>query len=234
MGPMKHSRSKLMMCAFWGAGVALAFAMSASAQAIKNREVEGVFFLKQHSFTDPTKSTWAMEYRSASSNSQIILITTREGQSLRLLRGQVPDMIPYPGRGRITQAEALVLCDVALEKYPQYRALLTNVRKAWVRVGDSDYNQYAEPSLARQGLMDRVIDRMASEGERIQGEVAARPVQPFHTNSLLEPKPSPTPAAEASRTAEENSATEDDYISNLQKQAEEYTRQLRELQGGGE
>ncbi len=186
----------------------------ASAQALKNPNIDGVLFFKEHSFTDPAEGTWPIEYRSAASNGQIILITTREGRRVRGLLGQVPDVIPYPGRGGVTKKEALVLCDIALLKYPQHRVLLTNIRNAWRQASSQDYVTYGPASEARQLVMDTVIDNMAAESERIRSQMATVGRPPFV--SLLDKKPEPPPEEAGGEDHEQTLRELQDYYKQLQ------------------
>lgn len=195
------------------------FATPLFAQALKNPNIEGVLFFKEHSFTDPSQGTWPIEYRSAASNGQIILITTREGRRVRGLLGQVPDLIPYPGRGGVTKKEAIVLCDIALLKYPQHRALLMNVRNAWRRADSQDYVIYGPASEARQLVMDTVIDNMASESARIQAQKAVT-AQPSSV-SLLDKQPEAAPSEDGGS---------DDHEQTL-RELQDYYKQLQELVG---
>lgn len=199
--------------------IAGSFASPLLAQALKNPNIEGVLFFKEHSFTDPTQGTWPIEYRSAASNGQIILITTREGRRVRGLLGQVPDLIPYPGRGGVTKKEGIVLCDIALLKYPQHRALLMNVRNAWRRAGSQDYVMYGPASEARQLVMDTVIDNMASESARIRSQKAVT-VQP-PTVSLLDQQLEAAPSEKAG---------DDDHDQTL-RDLQDYYKQLQEIVG---
>jgi hypothetical protein len=196
---------------------------AASAQALQNRDVEGVLFFKEHSFTDSSQGAWPIEYRSAASNDRIMVITTRDGEQLRFLAGQVPDVIPYPGRGGLSREEALHLCDIALARYPQHAVLLTNIRNAWAKVSVSDYEKYAQPSQARQGVVDGVISSMVSEAERVKNQAASIVQAPFVSLLDKQPTPAPSPQGTASASADKDAAPDNPELESLK-------NQLRELQ----
>ncbi len=164
----------------------------AIAQSLKNPAVEGLMFLTNNAFSDPNESARPLEYRSAAGNDKITLIVTREGRNLRLPSSDISLIVPYPGRSGFQKKEALALCDLALQRFPQHERLLKNIRFAWARVTRADYLAYESYSTARQTAMNGAMDTMAADAQRVQENNAYKPRE--RTPTLLDkPKPTPTP-----------------------------------------
>lgn len=168
----------------WAAALSLGIAAPLEAQSLKNPSVEGLLFIENGAFNEPTESARPVEFQSAGGNDKITLIVTREGRSLRLPASQIGLIVPYPGRGGFEKKEALALCDMAIHRYPQHEQLLKNVRSAWNKVTRSDYVAYQDYSAARQSAMTGATDTMAADAQRVQENNQFKPRE--RTPSLLD------------------------------------------------
>ncbi|MDX2079340.1 MAG: hypothetical protein SFU53_01005 [Terrimicrobiaceae bacterium] len=165
--------------------VVLFLSAAAFGQALNDGAVEGVLFYKDQAFSDEASAAWPFEYRSVASNEKISMVVTREGRRMRLRSDQILLAIPYPGRGDLTQEEAMRLCDLASARFPQHRQLISNIRTGWQKVMPEDYQRHAHVSAVRRGLADQLIVRMQEEARRV-GEMVAKLVRG-------DAKPSPAP-----------------------------------------
>lgn len=166
-------------------------AAGAQAQSLKNPSVEGLMFLQNGAFNNPSESARPVEFQTASGNEQITLVITREGNKLRLHSSEIAFTLPYPGRAGLDKKEALALCDVALQRFPQHERLIKNIRTAWARASRADLAAYGQYSAARQGIMNGAVDSMAADSQRIKENKDNRPWA--RSPSLLDEKPTPTP-----------------------------------------
>lgn len=175
--------------------VGILFLASVQGQSLNDRSVGGVLFYKQHDFEPDTKSVWPIEYRSAASTTQIMVVTARSGKKLRLKPQQVQLTISYPERDNMTREEALGLCDLALERFPQHSQIIRNIRVAWEQtpVPLPKYQVGGKPKTpAKPGVIETVWAGVVAKTEQFKAAVAAQYAQ--WTTPKATPAPAPTPS----------------------------------------
>lgn len=172
-------------------GLVMVSIASGQAQSLKNPSVEGLMFLQNGAFNDPSESARPVEFQTAAGNEQITLVVTREGNKLRLHSSQIAFTLPYPGRAGLSKKEAVALCDLALQRFPQHERLIKNIRSAWANASRADLAAYGQYSVARQGIMNGAVDAMASDSLRTKENKDNRPWS--RTPSLLDGNPQAAP-----------------------------------------
>ena len=204
---------------------------SVHGQSLNDRSVGGVLFYKQHDFEPDTKSVWPIEYRSAASNNQIMVITARSGKRLRLRPQQVEIVISYPGRDNMTRDEALGLCDLALERFPQHSQIIRNIRLAWEQtpIPLPKYQVGGKPKTPpKPGAIEVLWAGIVTKAGQIKDAVAQKFAQWTTPKATPAPTPAPviadTPSKDQTLDLEKNLKIIDNYY----KKSAEIEREIGE------
>lgn len=211
----------------WATVAALVATASLQAQSLTNSSVEGLLFIQKGAFNNPEAAARPVEFQSASGNDKITIVVTREGRRLRLHSADIGLIIPYPGRGGFQKKEALALCDLAIQRYPQHETLLSNVRNAWNKVTRADYLAYQQQSAARQGMMDGAMETMAADAQRAQENSLFKPRE--RTPNLLDqPKATPAPRITSKDLEKRDPATDQPELTDSLETIRRFYQQLNQ------
>ena len=107
----------------------LLFQIPVFSQTLTDTQVEGVCFFKGPSINDAAAS--AFEYRTVLSYPHVSYVISVGGRKVRVGSGCDALFVPYPGRDATTPEVAMILIKTAQARFPQYAALLANIKKAW-------------------------------------------------------------------------------------------------------
>lgn len=177
------------------------------AQQVDDPTLDGLVIYKRHPFQQD-RLAQAFEYRTATFYRNVSYVLLASGQRLTLPADADTLWIPYPGRAGYDRETALVAINEAQARYPQYRALLENVRRAWLRTPSVELARQQEKS-ERRSLATSFTKTISSGLSRLKA------VPSMLLSPSLNPTPTPTPEPESVSTADSSSAS-----TNLQKNLE--------------
>ncbi len=187
------------------------------AQQVDNPTLDGVFIYKRYPFYQD-RLAQAVEYRSVSFHRNVTHVFLEDGQRMTLPADTDVIWIPYPGRGGYDRETAFSVIAEAQARYPQYRQLLENVRRAWKRATPVELATQQEKSTNRNLQASGLIasfTRTLSAGLFKLKEIPSLLVSPS-----LNPTPSATPAKEetsgASTSNDNKSTSQTDLEKNLE------------------
>jgi len=110
---------------------------SALAQAAETnyalRPARGLaIYQKNNSLSDSTAVL--IEYLSFKAHDRVSYLITVKGNRLTIpVRGASLLLLPYPGKGEASPAEAMAVIEYAQDRYPQYRAHIRPLKAAWLK-----------------------------------------------------------------------------------------------------
>jgi len=170
--------------------------VSAQGQSLSDPSIKGVMFYKQHAFETDSTSVWPIEYRVITPSSQVMVVLTRQSKRLRVRPEQISLTIPYPGRGEITREEAIGLCDVALDRFPQHRSLIQNIHNAWEKLPPSPRVQQAQaPAPEKPNTLASLWAGFTVKAEEVRVAIRNSISTTFESvTKQFAAKPTPTPA----------------------------------------